>query len=316
MVHDRHHFRLSLVPRLAAAVAFVLFAVSAVAETAPQADTNRLIYSASPYLLQHAHNPVDWYPWGEEAIAMAKKENKPIFLSVGYSTCYWCHVAERTIYSNPAIAALMNRWFVNIKVDREERPDLDQTFMLARQLLTGSGGWPNNLFLTPDLKPFFAGSYFPPEDREGAHGFPTILKLIHEDWEKNRAEVERVVRVAVPASPGPGTDEERRQLDKDRKMVQRRALDLLDREEKLRAREMEVASDAEYLVRIEKEKEALRAELEAAKKANPPGFDPEAARREIDQRVKILQQKALDLLDREERLRKEREDLERRAAEE
>ena len=136
------------------------------------------------------------------------------------------------------------------------------------------------------------------------------------EQEKNRAEVERVVRVAVPASPGPGTDEERRQLDKDRKMVQRRALDLLDREEKLRAREMEVASDAEYLVRIEKEKEALRGELEAAKKANPPGFDPEAARREIDQRVKILQQKALDLLAREERLRKEREELERRAAEE
>jgi uncharacterized protein YyaL (SSP411 family) len=150
------------------------------------ADTNRLIHSASPYLLQHAHNPVDWYPWGEEAIARAKKENKPIFLSVGYSTCYWCHVAERTIYSNPAIAALMNQWFVNIKIDREERPDLDQTFMLARQLLTGSGGWPNNLFLTPDLKPFFAGSYFPPEDREGAHGFPTILKLIHEDWDRTQ----------------------------------------------------------------------------------------------------------------------------------
>ncbi|MGH6833885.1 MAG: thioredoxin domain-containing protein, partial [Methyloceanibacter sp.] len=115
-----------------------------------------------------------------------------IFLSVGYSTCYWCHVAERTIYSNPAIAALMNRWFVNIKIDREERPDLDQAFMLARQLLTGSGGWPNNLFLTPDLKPFFAGSYFPPEDREGANGFPTILKLIHEDWEKSPAKIKEI----------------------------------------------------------------------------------------------------------------------------
>ena len=102
----------------------------------PEAHTNRLIHSASPYLLQHAHNPVDWYPWGEEAIAKARKENKLIFLSIGYSTCYWCHVAERTIYSNPAIAALMNQWFVNIKVDREERPDLDQTFMLARQVLT------------------------------------------------------------------------------------------------------------------------------------------------------------------------------------
>jgi len=193
MVHDRHHSRLSLVPRLAAAaIACVLFVVPAVAETARQADTNRLIHSASPYLLQHAHNPVDWYPWGEEAIAKAKRENKLIFLSVGYSTCYWCHVAERTIYSNPAIAALMNRWFVNIKIDREERPDLDQAFMLARQLLTGSGGWPNNLFLTPDLKPFFAGSYFPPEDREGANGFPTILKLIHEDWEKSPAKIKEI----------------------------------------------------------------------------------------------------------------------------
>jgi uncharacterized protein len=193
MVHDRHHSRSSPVPRLvAAAAACVLLVVPAVAETAPQADTNRLIRSASPYLLQHAHNPVDWYPWGEEAIAKAKKENKLIFLSVGYSTCYWCHVAERTIYSNPAIAALMNRWFVNIKIDREERPDLDQTFMHARQLLTGSGGWPNNLFLTPDLKPFFAGSYFPPEDREGANGFPTILRLIHEDWEKSPAKIKEI----------------------------------------------------------------------------------------------------------------------------
>ena len=162
------------------------------AEMPAETRTNRLIHSGSPYLLQHAHNPVDWYPWGEEAFAKAKKENKLIFLSVGYSTCYWCHVAERTIYSNPAIAALMNRWFVNIKVDREERPDLDQTYMLARRLLTGSGGWPNNLFLTPDLKPFFAGSYFPPEDREGANGFPTILKLIHEDWEKSPAKIEDI----------------------------------------------------------------------------------------------------------------------------
>jgi uncharacterized protein YyaL (SSP411 family) len=187
---------------VAAAIACILLAVPALAETAPQADTNRLIHSASPYLLQHAHNPVDWYPWGEEALAKAKRENKPIFISVGYSTCYWCHVAERTIYSNPAIAALMNQWFVNIKIDREERPDLDQTYMLARQLLTGSGGWPNNLFLTPDLKPFFAGSYFPPEDREGANGFPTILKLIHEDWEKDPAKVEGVADQVYAALSG------------------------------------------------------------------------------------------------------------------
>jgi hypothetical protein len=175
-----------------AAAMWILSGPLIAAEMPAETRTNRLIHSGSPYLLQHAHNPVDWYPWGEEAFAKAKKENKLIFLSVGYSTCYWCHVAERTIYSNPAIAALMNRWFVNIKVDREERPDVDQTYMLARRLLTGSGGWPNNLFLTPDLKPFFAGSYFPPEDREGANGFPTILKLIHEDWEKSPAKIEDI----------------------------------------------------------------------------------------------------------------------------
>ena len=180
-------FLLPLLARLA--VVFVFFSVPVGASTAAEGHTNLLIDSASPYLLQHARNPVDWYPWGEEAIKKAKNENKLIFLSIGYSTCYWCHVAERTIYSNPGIAGLMNQWFVNIKVDREERPDLDATFMLARQALTGSGGWPNNLFLTPDLKPFFAGSYFPPEDQGETNGFPTILKLIHEDWEENPAKI-------------------------------------------------------------------------------------------------------------------------------
>ncbi|MBI4206398.1 MAG: DUF255 domain-containing protein [Betaproteobacteria bacterium] len=145
--------------------------------------TNRLAHSNSPYLLSHAHNPVDWYPWGPEALAKAKKENKPIFLSIGYSTCYWCHVAERTIYSKPEFAKLMNAWFVNIKVDREQRPDLDRIYMLATQIMTGRGGWPNNLFLTPDLKPFFAGSYFPPHDDElGRTGFSTILKTIRQVW--------------------------------------------------------------------------------------------------------------------------------------
>ena len=172
--------------------AWILCVTPGTAETPSVAPANRLIHSGSPYLLQHAHNPVDWYPWGEEAIAKARRENKLIFLSVGYSTCYWCHVAERTIYSDPAIAALMNRWFVNIKVDREERPDIDETYMLARQLLTGSGGWPNNLFLTPDLKPFFAGSYFPPEDRGGRRGIPGILKAIHENWQDDPAEIERM----------------------------------------------------------------------------------------------------------------------------
>ena len=145
--------------------------------------TNRLIDSRNPYLLLHAHNPVEWYPGGPEAIAKAKRENKAIFLSVGYSTCFWCHVAEKTIYSDPDIARLMNRWFVNIKVDREQRPDVDQIYMLATHLLTGRGGWPNNVFLTPDLKPFFAGSYFPPEDDPlRGPGFPTILADLHRLW--------------------------------------------------------------------------------------------------------------------------------------
>jgi uncharacterized protein YyaL (SSP411 family) len=172
--------------RVATALSFFLISIHVGAQ---ETHANRLISSGSPYLLQHAHNPVDWYPWGEEAISKAKTENKPIFISIGYSTCYWCHVAERTIYSDPAIAALMNKWFVNIKVDREERPDIDETYMLARQLLTGEGGWPNNVFLTPDLKPFFAGSYFPPKDENGATGFPTVLASIHEEWEKNPTKV-------------------------------------------------------------------------------------------------------------------------------
>jgi uncharacterized protein len=185
MLQDRNYSRWSHVRLLVAAT--IVCAVSCTSAIAEAPTTNRLIDSASPYLLQHAHNPVDWYPWGEEAIRKARAENKLIFLSIGYSTCYWCHVAERTIYSNPSI--LMNQWFINIKVDREERPDVDQTFILARQVLTGSGGWPNNLFLTPDLKPFFAGSYFPPEDEGETNGFPTILKLIHEDWEKSPAKI-------------------------------------------------------------------------------------------------------------------------------
>ncbi|MBI3375394.1 MAG: DUF255 domain-containing protein [Betaproteobacteria bacterium] len=151
---------------------------------------NRLIDSGSPYLLQHAHNPVDWYPWGDEALQRAKRENKPIFLSVGYSSCYWCHVANRTLYSNPEIAALMNQWFVNVKVDREQRPDIDAIYMRATQLTTGRGGWPNNVFLTPEAKPFFGGSYFPPADDDfGRPGFVTILRAIHETWEARGDEI-------------------------------------------------------------------------------------------------------------------------------
>src|SRR5712691_8623297 len=128
---------------------------------------NRLLQETSPYLLQHAHNPVDWYPWGEEALARAKAENKPILLSIGYSACHWCHVMERESFENPDIAKIMNEHFIPIKVDREERPDLDQIYMDAVQLLTGRGGWPLTVFLTPDGKPFYGGTYFPPEDRHG-----------------------------------------------------------------------------------------------------------------------------------------------------
>ena len=151
--------------------------------------TNRLVHETSPYLLLHAHNPVDWYPWGDEALELAKKENKLIFLSVGYSTCYWCHVMEREVFSNSEIAEMMNENFINIKIDREERPDLDEIYMTATQLLIQRGGWPNSVFLTPDLKPFYAGTYFPPTDMPGRPGFPTILDAVHEAWVTREAEV-------------------------------------------------------------------------------------------------------------------------------
>ncbi len=151
--------------------------------------TNRLAHQKSPYLLQHAHNPVDWYPWGEEAFEKARREQKPIFLSVGYSTCHWCHVMEHESFSDPAIAEIMNRYFVSIKVDREERPDIDQIYMTYVQVTTGSGGWPMSVFLTPDLKPFFGGTYFPPDDRFGRPGFRTVLLRVREVWEKDRDKI-------------------------------------------------------------------------------------------------------------------------------
>lgn len=141
---------------------------------------NRLSGETSPYLLQHAHNPVDWYPWGPEAFAAAQNQDKPIFLSVGYSTCYWCHVMERQSFENPEIAAEMNRLFINIKVDREERPDVDQLYMTAVQYLTSRGGWPMSVFLTPDLRPFYGGTYFPPHDSRGRAGFMTLMRKIDE----------------------------------------------------------------------------------------------------------------------------------------
>jgi uncharacterized protein YyaL (SSP411 family) len=152
--------------------------------------TNRLVHESSPYLRLHAHNPVDWYPWGPEALERARDEQKPIFLSVGYSTCYWCHVMEREVFEDPELAALMNEWFVNIKVDREERPELDEIYMTATQLLTRQGGWPNSVFLTPELEPFFAGTYFPPEDKDGRPGFRRIIEALNRLWRTERPRVE------------------------------------------------------------------------------------------------------------------------------
>jgi uncharacterized protein YyaL (SSP411 family) len=151
--------------------------------------TNRLARETSPYLLQHAHNPVDWYPWGDEAFARARAEDKPILLSVGYSACHWCHVMERESFEDAEIAALMNRHFVSVKVDREERPDVDQIYMQAVQSMTGHGGWPMTVFLTPDGVPFYGGTYFPPADRHGLPGFPRLLAGLADAWATRRGEV-------------------------------------------------------------------------------------------------------------------------------
>ena len=143
---------------------------------------NRLAHETSPYLVQHAHNPVDWFPWNEEALEKSRTENKPIFLSIGYSACHWCHVMERECFENDTIADFLNAHFVSIKVDREERPDLDDTYMAAVVAVTGNGGWPMSVFLTPELKPFFGGTYFPPEDRHGMPGFLNVLKHLANLW--------------------------------------------------------------------------------------------------------------------------------------
>ena len=151
--------------------------------------TNRLAHEKSPYLLQHAHNPVQWYPWGEEAFAKARKENKPIFLSIGYSTCHWCHVMAHESFENEEVAAIMNREFVNIKVDREERPDVDRVYMTFVQATTGSGGWPMSVWLTPDLKPFVGGTYFPPEERYGQPAFRKVLERIAIAWKEDQNKI-------------------------------------------------------------------------------------------------------------------------------
>ena len=152
---------------------------------------NRLAGETSPYLLQHADNPVDWYPWGAEALELAERQDKPILLSIGYAACHWCHVMERESFEDAGTAALMNEHFVSIKVDREERPDIDSIYMDAVQAMTGHGGWPLTAFLTPDGKPFYAGTYFPNEDRHGIPSFRKVLTAIADTWKNRRAEVEQ-----------------------------------------------------------------------------------------------------------------------------
>src|SRR5258708_1302430 len=159
--------------------------------TAPgeQRFTNRLIHETSPYLLQHAHNPVDWHPWGSEALELSRTLDRPIFLSIGYSACHWCHVMERESFEDPATAAVMNEHFINVKVDREERPDLDQIYMSAVQMMTGHGGWPMSVFLTPNLQPFYGGTYLSPDDRYRRKP-PSLTRLLHGilgAWHSRRA---------------------------------------------------------------------------------------------------------------------------------
>ncbi|MGA7672117.1 MAG: thioredoxin domain-containing protein, partial [Nitrolancea sp.] len=157
--------------------------------------SNRLANETSPYLTQHADNPVDWYPWGPEALETAQAQDRPILLSIGYAACHWCHVMAHESFENPEIASLMNQHFVNIKVDREERPDIDSIYMLAVQMLTGQGGWPMTMFLTPEGKPFYGGTYFPPEDRQVGpgqmmSGFPRVIEAVVEAYGNRRDEVE------------------------------------------------------------------------------------------------------------------------------
>ena len=203
------HPRVPGFPRHACGFAAALLAVlvrAGVAGPSPASDpvasthkANHLIHEKSPYLLQHAYNPVDWYPWGEEAFARARGEGKPIFLSIGYSTCHWCHVMERESFENDTIAARLNRDFVAIKVDREERPDVDRLYMTAAQAMGMGGGWPLNVFLTPDLHPFYGGTYFPPESRLGRPGLLQVLDGIHQAWTTHRGEIETTGRQAIAA---------------------------------------------------------------------------------------------------------------------
>jgi len=182
---------------------------------------NRLANETSPYLLQHAHNPVDWYAWGDEAFARARDEDKPVFLSIGYSACHWCHVMERESFQNEDIAKVINGSFIAIKVDREERPDIDSIYMQAVQMMTGHGGWPMSMFLTPDGRPFFAGTYFPPEDRYGVPGFKRVLAHVAEAYRSRRSDIEeagteiqRALGPSGAAAPPPPQSIDREKLDR------------------------------------------------------------------------------------------------------
>jgi uncharacterized protein len=173
--------------------------------------SNHLVNETSPYLLQHAHNPVDWYPWCEEALLRARDEGKPILLSIGYSACHWCHVMERESFENEAIASIMNAHFINIKVDREERPDLDAIYMAAVQMMTGGGGWPMTVFLTPDQIPFYGGTYFPPEDRRGMAGFPRVLMSVARAYMEKKEQIRKdasAIAAALRASAEIGMHED------------------------------------------------------------------------------------------------------------
>src|SRR5688572_30846155 len=158
-------------------------------KTKSHSHTNRLAKEKSPYLLQHQHNPVDWYAWGAEAFEKAKKENKPILLSIGYSTCHWCHVMERESFEDATLAKFLNEHFVPIKIDREERPDVDKIYMTAMQAMGLGGGWPLNAFLTPERKPFYGGTYFPPQPKYGRPSFLQVLENIHELWTTRHGDV-------------------------------------------------------------------------------------------------------------------------------
>src|SRR3954469_945790 len=177
--------------------------------------TNRLIDETSPYLLQHAHNPVDWYPWGEDAFAKARDEDKPVLLSIGYAACHWCHVMAHESFEDDETAAVMNDLFVNIKVDREERPDVDAIYMEAVQALTGHGGWPMTVFLTPDGRPYYGGTYYPKTARHGLPSFTEVLRAMAEVWGNQRddalgqanqitAALGRAAEISAPGAPIPG----------------------------------------------------------------------------------------------------------------